>query len=220
MAATLSLNAAAPAPAAVGEPALTRQPELSPAVRAALAHAASQNAAARARDDAAVLAARDAAAQRAKLLAARGYANDAARVLAAAPPPPPARLAPPSSGSLSLARYACTAPSAPLVARGLPAAPSPRLDWVARIQGSIAGAAALPAPDAAAVLTPVQVAVEGVAELPPGEQCARQQALYAASKLVPYMSLTMAAKVLGCPAAALAARPQEYVAAEVIHTVG
>lgn len=89
---TLSLAPAALAPAVAAAPAAQPAQELPQPVRAALAFAAAQNAAAYARADAEVLAARDSSACRARLLRQRGYAAEAAQVLADAPPRRPLAL--------------------------------------------------------------------------------------------------------------------------------
>lgn len=94
------------------------------------------------------------------------------------------------------------------------------LAWIAKVQGSVVSASSLAAPDPGADLTPVQVAVAGIAELPAGERRARQQSLAATAKLIPYMALTQASEVLGCPVHVLASRDPAYVAADVIQVIG
>ena len=100
------------------------------------------------------------------------------------------------------------------------AAPVDTSRMLAWTKASVVQASSMPKPLPGAMLTPVQVAVEGVAALPPGARRARVAALAAAARLVPFMALEQVSKLLGCPASVLAERPVEYVAADAIHVIG
>ena len=70
-------------------------------------------------------------------------------------------------------------------------------------------------------LTSVQVAVEGVVFLPPGERRARVASLAAAARIVPYMTLAQVNTLLGRPQGlALVGDAMAYVTASAIHTIG
>ena len=91
------------------------------------------------------------------------------------------------------------------------------LPWDA---SGIVQASSMRSPPAGTVLTPVQVAVEGIYALPPGARRARISSLAAAARIVPFMALEQVSKLLGCPASVLRERPVEYVAADAIHVIG
>ena len=138
-----------------------------------------------------------------------------ARELLAATAPPPVTVAPESQESsvvsLRPAKTAGVAFEAPAVDT------SHMLVWGV---AGIVQAGAMPTPAPGSILTPVQVAVEGVAELPPGARRARMSALAAAARLVPFMALAQVSKLLGCPVSVLKERPVEYVTADAIHVIG
>ena len=88
-------------------------------------------------------------------------------------------------------------------------------------RGSLVAASSLRPPPAGATLTPVQVAVEGVGDLPPGERRARVASLAAAARIVAYMSATQFNKLLGRPVCLPASgQAIPYVTAQAIHTIG
>ena len=67
-------------------------------------------------------------------------------------------------------------------------------------KGSLVAASSLRPPPAGETLTPVQVAVAGVVDLPPGERRARVASLAAAARIVAYMSAQQVNTLLGRPA--------------------
>ena len=68
-------------------------------------------------------------------------------------------------------------------------------------------ASSLRPPPAGETLTPVQVAVAGVVDLPPGERRARVASLAAAARIVAYMSAHQVNTLLGRPASLTASGP-------------
>ena len=88
-------------------------------------------------------------------------------------------------------------------------------------RGSLVAASSLRPPPAGETLTPVQVAVAGVVDLPPGERRARVASLAAAARLVAYMSATQVNTLLGRPACLpTSGQAIAYVTAQAIHTIG
>ena len=159
---------------------------------------------------------RDACAATARLLASAGWHDKAAATMATAPTPTraPAPLLLATDGIISLrpANVKSTSFSAILPAQEVA---------VGAWRGSIVGASALRPPPAGEVLTPVQVAVAGVVDLPPGERRARIASLAAAARIVAYMSAHQINTLLGRPASLTATGPAiAYITAQAIHTIG
>ena len=138
---------------------------------------------------------RDSCYATARLLARAGWHERAEAAIAAAPTP--ARAAPPLppaiEGIVSLR---------PIARRGtMPTQLAPSQETaVGAWRGSLVAASSLRPPPAGETLTPVQVAVAGVVDLPPGERRARVASLAAAARLVAYMSATQVNTLLGRPA--------------------
>ena len=87
--------------------------------------------------------------------------------------------------------------------------------------GSVVAASSLMPPARGSTLTPVQVAVEGVVFLPPGERRARVASLAAAARIVPFMTLAQVNTLLGRPQGlTLVGDAMAYVTASAIHTIG
>ena len=102
-----------------------------------------------------------------------------------------------------------------------PALASPREPVAVSWQGSLVAASSLLPPPAGTTLTPVQVAVEGVSFLPPGERRAKVASLAAAARIVAHMTLTQVNTLLGRPAVlATSGDATAYVTASAIHTIG
>ena len=159
---------------------------------------------------------RDACAATARLLASAGWHERAAATMAAAPTPAraPAPLLPASDGVISLrpTNVRSTTPSA--------ISPSQEAA-VGAWRGSLVAASSLRPPPAGEVLTPVQVAVAGVVDLPPGERRARVASLAAAARIVAYMSAQQVNTLLGRPDSLTATTPAiAYITAQAIHTIG
>ena len=82
-------------------------------------------------------------------------------------------------------------------------------------------ASSLRPPPAGATMTPVQVAVAGVVDLPPGERRARVASLAAAARIVAYVSAQQVNTLLGRPASLTASgQAIAYITAQAIHTIG
>ena len=159
---------------------------------------------------------RDACAAKARLLASAGWHDKAAAIMAAAPTPvpAPAPMLPASDGVISLR-------PANVRSTNSSAIPPAQEAAVGAWRGSIVGASALRPPPAGEVLTPVQVAVAGVVDLPPGERRARIASLAAAARIVAYMSAHQINTLLGRPASLTATGPAiAYITAQAIHTIG
>ena len=155
---------------------------------------------------------RDMCAATARVLQRAGRTEQAAAVMLAAPPhmPAPAHigqtlsLAP--SNVISCAPPALASPSEPLA-----------VSW----QGSLVAASSRRPPPPGTTLTPVQVAVEGVSFLPPGERRAKVASLAAAARIVAYMTLTQVNTLLGRPAVLVTEGDAiAHVTASAIHTIG
>ena len=122
-----------------------------------------------------------------------GWCDRAEAVMAAAPRPmhhatPP----PPAADVVESLRPVSHSNLAPMMHPDQEAA-------VGTWRGSLVAASSLRPPQAGATLTPVQVAVAGVFDLPPGERRARVASLAAAAKLVAYMSAHQVNALLGRP---------------------
>ena len=88
-------------------------------------------------------------------------------------------------------------------------------------QGSLVAASSLLPPPPGTTLTPVQVAVEGVSFLPPGERRAKVASLAAAARMVAHMTLAQVNTLLGRPQVlATSGAAVAYVTASAIHTIG
>ena len=88
-------------------------------------------------------------------------------------------------------------------------------------RGSLVAASSLRPPPAGEPLTPVQIAVAGVVDLPPGERRARVASLAAAARIVAYMSAHQVNTLLGRPASLTTTGPAiAYITAQAIHTIG
>ena len=155
---------------------------------------------------------RDMCAATARVLQRAGRTEQAAAVMLAAPPhvPAPAHtgqtlsLAP--SNVISCAPPALASPSEPLA-----------VSW----QGSLVAASLRRPPPPGTTLTPVQVAVEGVSYLPPGERRAKVASLAAAARIVAYMTLTQVNTLLGRPAVLVTEGDAvAHVTASAIRTIG
>ena len=111
---------------------------------------------------------RDACAATARLLASAGWHEKAAAKMAAAPIPARAHapLLPASDGVISLRPTSTRSSTPSAISPGQEAA-------VGAWRGSLVAASSLRPPPAGEALTPVQVAVAGVVDLPPGERRAR-----------------------------------------------
>ena len=159
---------------------------------------------------------RDRCAATARLLASAGWCDRAVAVMAAAPaiPHTPAPRPTTKGKVMSLQPNAVhgTARSTVLPSQG---------DAVTAWKGSLVGASSLRPPPAGATLTPVQVAVAGVFDLPPGERRTRVASLAAAAKLVAYMSTKQVNALLGRPdSLATTGSAVAYVTAQAIRTIG
>ena len=159
---------------------------------------------------------RDACAATARLLASAGWHDRAAATMAAAPTPvrTPAPLLPASDGVISLRPTNVRSTTLSAISPGQEAA-------VGAWRGSLVAASSLRPPPAGETLTPVQVAVAGVVDLPPGERRARVASLAAAARIVAYMSAQQVNTLLGRPASLTATGPAiAYITAQAIHTIG
>ena len=132
------------------------------------------------------------------------------------PPPPVHRTAPPlpATDEVVSLRPISRGTAAPMMHPSQEAA-------VGAWRGSLVAASSLRPPLAGAPLTPVQVAVAGVFDLPPGERRARVASLAAAAKLVAYMSAQQVNALLGRPdSLVITGSAVAYVTAQAIHTIG
>ena len=159
---------------------------------------------------------RDRCVATARLLARAGWSDRADAIMAAAPAPARtiAPLLPASDSVISLRPVAIHSPPHSAMAPSQEAA-------VGAWKGSLVAASSLRPPQIGTTLTPVQVAVAGVFDLPPGERRARVASLAAAAKLVAYMSAHQVNTLLGRPHHLAVAGPAvAYVTAQAIHTIG
>ena len=155
---------------------------------------------------------RDKCSATARLLQRAGRYEQAEQVMAAAPALPPMAAQP--EGGLVLLHPPAIASSA--LASSGPCRPPP-LTW----NGSVVACSSLVPPPPGSTLTPVQVAVEGVAWLPPGERRARVASLAAAARIVPFMSMEQVNSLLGRPQGlVMVGDAMAYVTASAIHTIG
>ena len=157
------------------------------------------------------------AAARARHLVRVGMALEASELMAAMPPPLATVAARPASDTVVSLRPPTTPPIAGVAFEAALVDSSCMLAWPA---ARIVQASSMPVPLPGAILTPTQVAVEGIAALPPGARRARVASLAAAARLVPFMALEQVSKLLGCPVSVLMERPIEYVAADAVHVIG
>ena len=157
-------------------------------------------------------AARDKCSATARLLQRAGRYEQAEQVMAAAPAVPPA--VEPSEGEV----VSLLPPTiASCAHEHMSACITPPITW----QGSVVAASSLMPPTRGSTLTPVQVAVEGVVFLPPGERRARVASLAAAARIVPFMTIAQVDTLLGRPPGlTLVGDAMAYVTANAIHAIG
>ena len=152
---------------------------------------------------------RDACAATARLLASAGWHEKAAATMAAAPIPARAHapLLPASDGVISLRPTSTRSRTPSAISPGQETA-------VGAWRGSLVAASSRRPPPAGEALTPVQVVVAGVVDLPPGERRARVASLAAAARIVAYMSAQQVNTLLGRPASLTAT-----VLDQLLHTL-
>ena len=160
---------------------------------------------------------RDRCAATARLLVSAGWCEKAEAVMAAAPGiPHPSAPIPTAAGKCDIPAARCSARYC-ACSTVVPSQEAAVTAW----KGSLVGASSLRPPLAGATLTPVQVAVAGVFDLPPGERRARVASLAAAAKIVAYMSTKQVNALLGRPdSLATTGSAVAYVTAQAIHTIG
>ena len=181
-------------------------------VAEAIARMAAEKTAVHERDRLAAQAERDRCIATARVLQRAGRADQAAAVIQSAPPhqPPPSHM----GGALSLTPQGVISCAPPTLA-------SPHEPLAVTWQGSLVAASSLLPPPPGTSLTPVQVAVEGVSFLPPGERRAKVASLAAAARMVAHMTLAQVNTLLGRPQVlASSGDAVAYVTASAIHTIG
>ena len=201
----------------VAHAAAEQPPHPNPLVAAALQHAAACYGRREAQVNAALSSEYAGLTARARRLVRAGMTLEASELMASATPPPAVAVAAPVSRDVVSLRPSAIPPSSCVAFQALHVDTSVMLPWSA---SGIVQASCMRAPPPGTLLTPVQVAVEGVSALPPGARRARISALAAAARLVPFMALEQVSKLLGCPVAVLRERPVQYVAADAIHVIG
>ncbi|KAL1525153.1 hypothetical protein AB1Y20_020024 [Prymnesium parvum] len=208
--------AAAPAPAIATRAAARGGGHRSPAVQEALDFARALSA----RQATAALerarAEYEAGVARAALLRRAGRSLDAYELLQSLTPPPPPPAA--SLGSLAPILPASAPATSSVTTVGTTARGALALaDWRSLADSPFSH---LPPGDAGALASPVHVITAGMDDLQPGARRARAKALVAAAKLVPFMTIEMLARFLGCPSSTLRDRDRSLVAADAIRIIG